>query len=187
MKKLVIGAMLGALVLSFAACGTKTATETPSVEPQVVAPAVTETVEAVSETASEAASEVVEAPVETPDYSGTYSEPMSGRCRIDIVSTGENTYSVNINWSASAFESANWEMNATYYESTGLLEYEGAKYFIRTYTDEENYTDEVKYTDGAGEFWFDENGMLGWRSANSDVDDITGETFFEKIDIVDVE
>ena len=115
------------------------------------------------------------------DFSGTYTEPTSGRCTIEIVSTGENEYTVNVRWSSSAFESSNWEMNATYYESTTLLEYTDAKFFIRTYSDEETYTDDVQYEDGAGEFWFDENGMLGWRSANSDVDGITGETFFEKL------
>ena len=68
-----------------------------------------------------------------------------------------------------------------HYESTTLLEYTGAKYYVRTYSDEENFTDEVMYEDGAGEFWFDEDGMLGWRSANSDVDGVTGETMFEKL------
>lgn len=122
--------------------------------------------------------------VTAPDFSGTYTEPMSGRCTITIESLGENNYKVSVLWGSSAFESANWEMNATYYDSTTLLEYTGAKYFVRTYSDEENYEDDVQYTDGAGEFWFEEDGKLGWRSANSDVDGVTGETFFEKVEII---
>jgi hypothetical protein len=172
MKKIIASALIGALVLSLAACTGKT--ETNASEP-------TSTVELLSvETPSE--DQVIEEVVDKPDFTGTYTEPMSGRCTIDIEYLSGDDHKVNIRWASSAFESANWEMTATYYVSTGLLEYTNAKYYVRTYTDETTYTDDVKYTDGAGEFWFEPDGMLGWRSANSDVDYITGETTFERID-----
>ena len=40
---------------------------------------------------------------------------------------------------------------------------------------------EVRDGDGTDQ----EDGKLGWRSANSDVDGITGETLFEKAEIVE--
>ena len=85
------------------------------------------------------------------DFTGVYSEPGSGRCRIIIEQLSGDEHEISVRWSGSAYESGNWEMTATYYDSTGLLEYTDATYYVRTYTDEENYTDEVIYTDGTGE------------------------------------
>ena len=178
MKKLFVLALAGAMVLSLAACK-KNETVVENASEQVVV------LDQPSEVVADVTSEIVEEVVDYPDYSGTYTEPMSGRCTIEITHVEEGNYTVNGHWSSSAFESSNWEMNATYYPSTDLLEYTDAKYYVRTYTDEENFTDDVKYTDGAGEFWFDENGNLGWRSANSDVDYIDGETFFERVEITE--
>ena len=171
MKKIIASALIGALVLSLAACTGKT--ETNASEP-------TSTVELSSvETPSE--DQYIEEVVDKPDFTGTYTEPMSGRCTIEIKNISGDDYHIVVRWSSSAFESSNWEINATYYESTTLLEYTNAKYYVRTYTDENTYTDDVKYENGAGEFWF-EGDKLGWRSANSDVDGIDGETLFERVE-----
>ena len=179
MKKFL--ALVSVCVISLTACaGSETTPNTTDVDNGNVAEATTSQ-EGNTETDPAGDEEIVYLDPVIYDFSGTYTEPMSGRCVIEIVSTGENEYSVNVRWGSSAAESANWEMDATYYESTTLLEYTGAKYYVRTYSDEENFTDEVMYEDGAGEFWFDEDGMLGWRSANSDVDGVTGETMFEKL------
>ena len=179
MKKFL--ALVSVCVISLTACaGSETTPNTTDVDNGYVAEATTAQEEN-TETDPAGDEEIIYLDPVIYDFSGTYTEPMSGRCVIEIVSTGENEYSVNVKWGSSAAESANWEMDATYYESTTLLEYTGAKYYVRTYSDEENFTDEVMYEDGAGEFWFDEDGMLGWRSANSDVDGVTGETMFEKL------
>ena len=116
------------------------------------------------------------------DYSGKYSEPPTGRCLIEMDTNDGIHYSITVTWANSASESANWKMgDAVYGESSGVLEYTGAEYFIRTYTDEENCTDEILYTDGSGRFWFDEDGNLNWVSDEADVDHITGATVFEKL------
>lgn len=195
MKKILAGALAGVLVLSLTACGAKTTDEVSqgaidqigeSISADAASADATSQ-EAVSTEASDANEEsanAVEESQETApavDFSGTYTEPMAGRCVITIVSTSDNNYKVTVHWSSSAFESANWEMNATYYDSTTLLEYTDAKYFVRTYNDENNYTDDVQYENGAGEFWFEEDGKLGWRSANMDIDGVTGDTLFEKL------
>ena len=116
------------------------------------------------------------------DYSGKYSEPPTGRCLIEMETNDGIHYSINVVWANSASESANWKIgDAVYGESSGVLEYTGTEYFIRTYTDEENCTDEILYTDGSGRFWFDEDGKLNWVSDEADVDHITGATVFEKL------
>lgn len=204
MKKLVKAVLIGTIALSLAACGEKDGVNSEDSASTVEGQSIStenggeqatdaqpsEAGEATDAQPSEAEQATDAQPSEAeeataPDYSGTFVEPVAGRCTITIEALGNNNYTVNVHWSSSAFESANWEINATYYESTGLLEYTGAKYFVRTYADEETYEDDVKYEDGAGEFWFEEDGKLGWRSANSDVDGITGETLFEKVEIVE--
>lgn len=184
MKKKFVTALIGTLVLSLAAC-TTTAPEaennTPAVTEEAPTEAPTEAPVETPETTPEDSDEFIDDVIDKPDFTGTYTEPMSGRCTIDIEYLSGDDHKVTVRWASSAFESANWEMTATYYVSTGLLEYTNAKYYVRTYTDETTYTDDVKYTDGAGEFWFEEDGSLGWRSANSDIDGVTGETLFERI------
>ena len=190
MKKIFVTAFISTMFLSLAACGSQSTEDASgnaldSIGEPISSETVSDTTSvsdasSSSDTASQDAASGEEAAA--PDFSGTYTEPMSGRCTIDIESVGNNNYKVTVRWSSSAFESANWEMNATYYDSTTLLEYTDAKYFIRTYTSEEEYTDDVVYTDGAGEFWFEEDGKLGWRSASSDIDYITGETLFERVE-----
>ena len=116
------------------------------------------------------------------DYSGKYSEPPTGRSLIEMTTYDGIHYSIDVVWANTANESANWKIgDAVYGESSGVLEYTGAEYFIRTYTDEENCTDEILYTDGSGRFWIDEDGMLNWVSDEADVDGITGMTVFEKL------
>ena len=193
-KKFLTAVMMGAMVFALTACGAAAEVQDQDAQEKTQEEVQTETVdlddeEADAETDTEADAETdadVETDTETvvnaeaPDFAGSYYEEIAGRGMIDIESTGDNTYAVSIHWGASAFESANWEMTATYSESTGLLEYTDCTYTIITFEDEENYTEDVKYTDGAGEFWFTEDGKLGWKSANSDVDSIDGESVFLK-------
>lgn len=116
------------------------------------------------------------------DFNGTYTEPPTGRSLIEIESFDGIHYSIRVHWANSASESMNWDMKeAVYVESSGVIEYTGAEYFKRTYTDDENCVDEILYTDGSGRFWIDEEGMLNWVSDNADVDNITGATVFEKL------
>lgn len=179
MKKLFVLALAGALALSLAACKKTAVTETS--EPVIILDQSSEIVADINSEITDAVEDIVEDVVDYPDFTGTFTEPMSGRCRIDIVHTDGDNFDVNIRWASSAFESANWEIKATYYPSTNLLEYTNAKYYVRTYTDEENFTDDVKYTDGDGCFWFEEDGTLGWKSGKADVDYVDGSTFFERL------
>ena len=186
-KKLLTLGLVSAMVFSIAACNKTNVTPSsdPVVTSEVTSIAVTPASEATSDIEVAAASEI-SAPAETPDFTGDYHDDIAGRGNISITPAGEeNQYNVTVHWGSSAFESAEWTMTATYYDSTGLLEYSDGTYFIRTYTDEENYTDDVKYTDGGGCFWFEDNGKLGWQSAESDVDGIDGSSLFDRTEYVD--
>ena len=178
MKKLLILALAGTLALSLAACKK---TETIDVASEEIPAIASEIVADVTSEVTDAVDDAVDDVIDYPDFTGTFTEPMSGRCVINIEHTEGDDHQVTIHWSSSAAESANWEMTATYYPSTGLLEYTNAKYFVRTYTDDTNFTDDVKYEDGDGCFWFEEDGTLGWKSGKSDVDGVDGSTFFERI------
>ena len=184
MKRKIAMALIGTMTLSLAAC-TRTEADPAASEPTVAEATPTTAPETVEESDPEEESDpdVEEDIIDKPDFTGSYTEPVSGRCNIVIEALDGDEHKINVRWAASAYQSGNWEMNATYYDSTGLLEYTGATYYVRTYSDEVNYTDEVMYTDGAGEFWFEEDGTLGWRSANSDVDGVTGQTFFERLPV----
>ncbi len=116
------------------------------------------------------------------EFIGTYTEPKTGRCVITMDTEDGINYTVNVVWSGSAYSAAYWEIEkAVYGESSGELEYSGAKFYVRTFTDDTTYTDDVRYTDGTGRFWFDQDGMLCWVSDNSDLDEYDGQTLFEKL------
>ena len=70
-----------------------------------------------------------------------------------------------INWSASAWQKAVWEMTAEATGNGAELRYENGKHSILTWQSEDNMTEEEIYTNGSGTFnllstfelvWFDE-------------------------------
>ena len=89
MKKRFILVLTGAMVLSMAACTSITADTAPT-EPAVTEAAPTEapddTAVNTPETTPEDSQpeEVVDDVIDKPDFTGTYTEPMYGRCTIDI-------------------------------------------------------------------------------------------------------
>ena len=117
------------------------------------------------------------------EYEGVYTEPPTGRCTISITSKGEGAYRVVIAWSSSAYQLACWEIENANLSSDGTeLEYTDAVYYTTTYNkDDESYDREDIYSDGTGKFFFNEDGKLGWISNNSDLDETTGDVFFEKL------
>jgi len=117
---------------------------------------------------------------EIPDFSGLWAEEIAGRGTITFTATENNKYTVEVSWSASAFEKAVWTMDAEYFKGSKLLEYMNCQYKIVTYTDEDTFTEESVYTNGTGYFWLEEDDRLGWKSDNSRQDGIDGTSFFKK-------
>ncbi len=105
----------------------------------------------------------------TPDSMvGTWAEKIAGRGFIEITkSEADGKYDIKIDWSASAWQKAHWEMTAEATGNGAELRYENGKHSILTWQSEDNMTEEVVYTDGCGTFnllstfevvWFDETG-----------------------------
>ncbi|MCR4740168.1 MAG: hypothetical protein K5886_07895 [Lachnospiraceae bacterium] len=117
------------------------------------------------------------------DFSGSYTEPDSGRCRIEISKESEGSFTITVNWANDYTEERIWAITgATYGDSGDKLVYTDALCYDRTTDDEGNYTDEDIYDNGSGSFWMTEGGMLGWKSEQSDIDGVDGELLFDRMD-----
>lgn len=103
----------------------------------------------------------------TPDNMvGTWAEKIAGRGFIEITESEEpGKYHIIINWSASAWQKAVWEMTAEATGNGAELRYENGKHSILTWQSEDNMTEEEIYTNGSGTFnllstfelvWYDE-------------------------------
>ena len=200
-KKIFTAAAISALVLFVAAgCGktpglssqSSTVIITPPSEGDLVEKESTSTSEdgsdiQSSETDSEIESGSASDPVlpdggeseDIPDFSGLWAEEIAGRGTINFTKVEENKYTVEVRWSASAFEYAVWTMDAEYFKGSKLLEYMNCQYKIVTYTDETTFTEESVYKGGTGYFWLEDD-KLGWKSDNSKQDGIDGSSYFLK-------
>ena len=102
------------------------------------------------------------------DMVGAWAEKIAGRGFIEIEKAEEEgKYNVRINWSASAWQKAYWEMTAEATGNGAELRYENGKHSILTWESEEKMTEEEVYSDGTGTFdllstyelvWHDETG-----------------------------
>lgn len=116
------------------------------------------------------------------DFSGSYTEPDSGRCLIEISKEMEGSYTITVNWANGASEERIWAITGATYKDTGdTLYYEDALCYNRTTDDEGNFADEDIYSDGSGIFWMTEGGMLGWKSNQPEMDGVDGELQFERM------
>ena len=117
------------------------------------------------------------------DFTGRYTEPVTGRCLIEITKESEDSYTIVVNWSNSASDESVWAITgATYGESGDELVYTDALYYHRTYDEDGGYEDEDIYDNGTGRFYMTEGGMLGWESDNTEDDGIDGEVLFERLE-----
>ena len=84
---------------------------------------------------------------------GTWAEKIAGRGVIEISKSEEDgKYDIVIDWSASAWQKAHWEMTAEATGNGAELRYENGKYSILTWQSEDNMTEEEVYTNGTGSF-----------------------------------
>lgn len=117
------------------------------------------------------------------DFTGSYTEPDSGRCLIEISKESEGSFTITVNWANDYTKERIWAITgATYGDSGDKLVYTDALCYDRATDDEGNYTDEDIYDYGSGTFWMTEGGMLGWKSEQSDIDGVDGELLFERMD-----
>lgn len=95
------------------------------------------------------------------DFLGTWS---SGRCYVNINSSGGNSYSVDVKWSSSAAESRYWTYPCIYDENTGTLVCNGTGSSVNSiYTEDGTETTEQIYTNGSAAFCLDNDRCLVWN------------------------
>ncbi len=102
------------------------------------------------------------------DMVGVWAEKIAGRGSIEIrKGDAEGSYTVNIHWGSSAFETSFWTMTAFAADSGSELQYEDCKLVDIVFSSDDQSTETTKYENGKGSFsllstyelvWNDETG-----------------------------
>ncbi|MCR5214027.1 MAG: hypothetical protein K6E10_06400 [Eubacterium sp.] len=111
------------------------------------------------------------------DYSGTYVEPLSGRCTITVARIDKSleNYSIDVRWSSSAYEESIWHMTGQFNDKGTLTYTDGTKSTVTYQKDassetnivKKNITGSINITDG----------VMTW---DDKYENIAKETIFKK-------
>ena len=120
--------------------------------------------------------------VEGDMYAGTYAEEIAGRGMMDITRNSDGTYSVEVNWSSSAFEKNIWNFSGEF-DGRAVLRYTNCRMTTLAFDENGNYACDSKglmtpyttYTMGSGYIEFKDEGVLEWHDDMGDI--IPGTTF----------
>ena len=120
--------------------------------------------------------------VEGDMYAGTYAEEIAGRGMMDITRNSDGTYSVEVNWSSSAFEKNIWNFSGEF-DGRAVLRYTNCRMTTVAFDENGNYACDSKglmtpyttYTMGSGYIEFKDEGVLEWHDDMGDI--IPGTTF----------
>ena len=120
--------------------------------------------------------------VEGDMYAGTYAEEIAGRGMMDITRNSDGTYSVEVNWSSSAFEKNIWNFSGEF-DGRAVLRYTNCRMTTVAFNENGNYACDSKglmtpyttYTMGSGYIEFKDEGVLEWHDDMGDI--IPGTTF----------
>ena len=120
--------------------------------------------------------------VEGDMYAGTYAEEIAGRGTMEITRNSDGTYSVEVNWSSSAFEKNSWNFSGEF-DGRAVLRYTNCRKTTVAFDENGNYacdsnglmTPYTTYTMGSGYIEFKDEGVLEWHDDMGDI--IPGTTF----------
>jgi hypothetical protein len=120
--------------------------------------------------------------VEGDMYAGTYAEEIAGRGTMEITRNSDGTYSVQVDWSSSAFEKCSWTFSGEF-DGRAVMHYDNCCKTTVAFDENGNYTCDSygymtpynNYTNGSGYIEFKDEGVLEWHS---DMGDILPETTF---------
>jgi hypothetical protein len=115
-------------------------------------------------------------------YAGTYAEEIAGRGTMEITRNSDGTYSVEVNWSSSAFEKNSWNFSGEF-DGRAVLRYTNCRKTTVAFDENGNYacdsnglmTPYTTYTMGSGYIEFKDEGVLEWHDDMGDI--IPGTTF----------
>ncbi len=183
MKKTVIVTMLASATafLMLTGCGNSAAA---SSAPQVTDSAQTAQTEASAPaTDTEQAADAAPASTETPaggadassddstdKYAGDWYEEIAGRGTMEITSSGDGKYDVEVTWGDSAAETDEWHITATLDSSSGDLTYDDGSWQQVLYDDNGNGTVEDQKT-VKGVLHLTDDGKLEWTDNAYDTSD----------------
>ena len=114
--------------------------------------------------------------VEGDVYAGTYAEEIAGRGAMDITRNSDGTYSVEVNWSSSAFEKNIWNFSGEF-NGRGVMYYTNCRKTTVAFDENGNYaydsnglmTPYTTYTMGSGYIEFKDEGVLEWHDDMGDI------------------
>ena len=114
--------------------------------------------------------------VEGDVYAGCYAEEIAGRGMMDITRNSDGTYSVEVNWSSSAFEKNTWNFSGEF-DGRAVLRYTNCRMTTVAFDENGNYACDSKglmtpyttYTMGSGYIRFLDEGVLEWHDDMGDV------------------
>ncbi len=115
-------------------------------------------------------------------YAGTYAEEIAGRGTMDITRNIDGTYSVQVDWSSSAFEKCSWTFSGEF-NGRGVMHYNNCCKTTLAFDENGNYTYDsngyktpcINYSGGSGYIEFKDEGILEWHD---DMGDILTETTY---------
>ena len=115
--------------------------------------------------------------VEGDMFAGTYAEEIAGRGTMEITRNSDGTYSVEVNWSSSAFEKSSWNFSGEI-DGRGAMNYTNCRKTAATYDANGNMIPCTIYSAGSGYIEFKDEGILEWHDDMGDI--LPGTTFVSK-------
>ena len=100
-------------------------------------------------------------------FVGGWNDTYSERCYMIIECTDGINYSIDIEWSGSAFDRCRWELHGTYDDEKDGIVYSGAA-IHEIYNDDDTCEENYLYRDGKGLIYIGRNGKLYWEDYEED-------------------
>ena len=120
--------------------------------------------------------------VEGDMFAGSYAEEIAGRGSMEITRNNDGTYSVQVDWSSSAFEKNSWNFSGEF-DGRGTMNYTNCRKTTVAFDENGDYacdscgimTPYTTYTMGSGRIKFLDEGVLEWHDDMGDI--LPGTTF----------
>lgn len=98
-----------------------------------------------------------------PDFSGSWVDPISQRCNMEIVCQNDTYYEITVDWGSSAWDNTHWEFTGEYDASQGGIVYKNGCRYEQYYPEDGGNMQQTEvYSDGEG-FIYIEDGELYWE------------------------
>ena len=101
--------------------------------------------------------------VDIPDFSGSWVEPISQRCNMEIICQNDAYYEITIDWGSSAWDNTHWEFTGEYDATQGGIVYKNGCRYEQHYPEDGSDMQQTEvYSDGEG-FIYIKDEELYWE------------------------